>query len=228
MKKLIPLITAFITLALTSCLSTGGAASSHTVELPEDPVTAAHKIVAYEKEGTYLYTFKAVNWGDAVCEVKIYDDKYMKVTYPQSETPLYYYYKFYGDYLDGSKRIGVFGMAVGITVAEVDEIVFRLPIIGGYKFKSLADNAKNNKRYLSGEITHNTYPAAKQPDVWHFLEFFESLDKQFVSVTDEVGNKKDIAKTLYCALTEKTGWTATWSENKESTVMGETNETNAL
>ena len=214
MKKLIAILTALITFALTSCISTGVTSTSHMVEVPESPEVAAQKIVNYEKNGDYLYSFKAVNWGNAECEVKIYDDKYMKVTYPQTGKHSFYYYKFCGDYLDNSKRLGVFGYAANITTNEVEEIVFRLPIIGGYKFKSLSDNAKNNKRHLSGEITHNTYPAAREVDAWHYLEFFMERDKKLSSTTDEVGNKRDIAQKLYYAMTEKPGWRATFKENQ--------------
>lgn len=205
-------------LNLVSCVTTAGS-SSRAIELPEDPVTAAHRIVAYEKSDTYLYTFTAINYGDAVCNVKIYDDKYMKVTYPQTGTSLYYYYKFTGDYLDktlSNDRLGIFGYAVGITVAEVDEIVFRNPIHGGYKFKSISDQMHNDKKYASGNITWNTFPAARQPDVWYFLEFFEKQDKKLSSKTDEAGNKKDIARRLFCAISEKPGFYGTWSGETEA------------
>lgn len=220
MKKIFTLLSVCVavTLSLTSCLTTQGAASSRAIELPEDPIAAAHKIVAYEKSGEYRYTFTAVNWGDALCEVKIYDDLYMKVYYPQTDSSFYYYYKFIGDYLDSSlsnERLGIFGYAVGITVSEVDEIVFRTPIHGGYKFKSRADQMSNDRKYQSGSITWNTFPAAKQPDNAYFLEFFERQDKKLTSKTDEAGNKKDIARRLYCAISEKPGFYGKWSGTDE-------------
>ena len=220
MKKTITFFAASmaVLLSLTSCFSTAGIASRE-IKLPEDPVAAAYKIADYEKNDTYLYTFTAVNYGDAVCEVKIYDDKYMRITYPQTNTSLYYYYKFTGDYLDKSlsnNRLGIFGYAVGITVAEVDEIVFRNPIHGGYKFKSMSDQMSNDKKYAMGSITWNTFPVARQPDNSYFLEFFERQDKKLSSKTDAAGNKKDIARRLYCAISEKTGFNVTWDETSSS------------
>ena len=229
MKKSISIISAVAALALslTSCLSTGTVASQRTVKIPEDPETAAHRIAAYEKNGEYLYTTKAINYGDAECEVKIYDDKYLRITYPQTGTSIYYYYKFYGDYLEYSDRKGIFGYLVGITAPEVDEIVFRNQFFGGYKFKSKNDQILHDKKYQEGNITWNTYPAAKQPDVWHFLEFFQKRDKRLDSKTDEVGNKKDLAGKVYYALTEMPGWTATWDEEAEKSTENTSPQSNS-
>lgn len=239
MKKIITILSVGMAamLSLTACLSTGVTsqgdtnARSHTVKIPEDPVAAAYKIAAYEKAGEYLYTTKAVNYGDAECEVKIYDDKYMKITYPQTGTSFFYYYNFYGDYLENSARKGIFGYAVliantaGISHTGVEEIVFRKQFFGGYKFKSKTDQILNDKKYQEGYITWNTYPAAKQPDVWHFLEFFQERDKKLSSKTDEVGNKKDLAGKVYYALTEMPGWKVTWDESAESETTPENSET---
>ena len=220
MKKIITFLSVSmaVMLSLTSCMSTQGVSSSRTIVLPESTAAAAKRISEYERNDQYRYSFTATNWGDALCEVKIYDDKYMRVYYPQTDTAIYYYYKFYGDYLDSSlsnDRLGIFGYAVGITAAEVDEIVFRNPIHGGYKFKSRADQMRNDKKYQSGCITWNTFPEARQRDNEYFLEFFERQDRKLTSKTDEVGNKKDIARRLYCAISEKTGFSVTWDEEPE-------------
>ena len=224
MKKIIAIISTILmaALSLTSCLSTSGIAQSHTVKLPEDPVSAAYKIAAYEKSGEYLYSTKGINYGDAECEIKIYDDKYMRVHYPQTGMNFFYYYNFYGDYLEYSDRKGIFGYAVliantaGINHMEVAEIVFRNQFFGGYKFKSKNDQILHDKKYQDGHITWNTYPASQQPDVWHFLEFFQKRDKKLNSKTDAVGNKKDLAGTVYYALSEMPGWTASWDESAEA------------
>lgn len=231
MKKSVSIITllAVVVLSFTSCLSTGVASQYNTVDVPVDPEEAAHAVVAYEKSGDYLYSFKAVNYGNAECNVKIYDDKYMKVTYPQTGTSFFYYYKFYGDYLEYSERKGIFGYTVSLTTGEVEEIVFRKMFFGGYKFRSIADQQTNDKRYAEGYITWNTYPAARQPDNSHFLEFFLVRDKKLSSTTDEVGNKRDLAGTVYCAISEKPNWKAKWelkSDIPQNTTTSTTNEEN--
>ncbi len=217
MKKSLSIIT-LVTLALSfiSCVSTRPAASYHTVDVPIDPEDAAHAVVAYEKSGDYLYSFKAVNYGDAECLIKIYDDKLMRITYPQTGSSFFYYYKFYGDYLEHSARKGIFGYAVSITTGEVNEIVFRKNFFGGYKFKSIADQQKNDKRYAEGHIIWNTYPAARQPDIYHYLEFFQFRDKKENSKMDAAGNKKDLAGMVYYALTEKPFFRAKWDLKEEA------------
>jgi hypothetical protein len=96
MKKTLSFITtlAMVAMSLMSCASTNPAVAYNIVDVPVDPVEGAKAVVAYEKSGDYLYSFKAVNYGNAECEVKIYDDKYMKITYPQTGASFFYYYKF--------------------------------------------------------------------------------------------------------------------------------------
>lgn len=108
MKKIATFVLAALaSFALTSCLSTN--MKNHgAFELPESPKEAMERVAAYEKADDYLYKFKAVNWGGAECEVTLYDERYMKVVYPQIETPFFYCYKFVGDCLDYSERKGVF------------------------------------------------------------------------------------------------------------------------
>lgn len=228
MKKTISIITilAMTAMSLMSCGTTGNVARNHTVEVPIDPVEGAKAIVAYEKSGDYLYSFKAVNYGNAECEVKIYDDKYMKITYPQTGASFFYYYKFYGDYLEYSERKGIFGYAVSLTTGGVEEIVFRNLFFGGYKFKSIADQQKNDKRYAEGYITWNTFPAARQPDYLYFLEFFQFRDKKLSSSKDTAGNKRDLAGTLYCAISEKPRWRANWTLKDEAQTQTATETTN--
>ncbi|MDY6397761.1 MAG: hypothetical protein SPL22_08510 [Treponema sp.] len=218
MKKILSFITtlAMTAMSLMSCASTNPAVAYNIVDVPVDPVEGAKAVVAYEKSGDYLYSFKAVNYGNAECEVKIYDDKYMKITYPQTGASFFYYYKFYGDYLEYSERKGIFGYAVSLTTGGVEEIVFRNLFFGGYKFKSISDQQKNDKRYVEGYITWNTFPAARQPDYLYFLEFFQFRDKKLSSSKDTAGNKRDLAGTLYCAISEKPRWRANWTLKDEA------------
>ena len=231
MKKIIAIlfVSLSLMLSLTSCLSTGVTSQYNTVEVPVDPVESAYAVVAYEKSGDYLYSFKAVNYGNAECNVKIYDDKYMKITYPQTGASFFYYYKFYGDYLEYSEQKGIFGYAVSIQTGDVEEIVFRNMFFGGYKFKSIADQQMNDKRYAEGYITWNTYPAARQPANSQFLEFFLGRDTKLTSKTDEAGNRKDLAGTFYCAISEKPNWRVNWALKDEAaaeTITETTNEEN--
>ena len=228
MKKTISIITilAMTAMSLMSCASTNPAVAYNIVDVPVAPVEGAKAVVAYEKSGDYLYSFKAVNYGNAECEVKIYDDKYMKITYPQTGASFFYYYKFYGDYLEYSERKGIFGYAVSLTTGGVEEIVFRNLFFGGYKFKSISDQQKNDKRYAEGYITWNTFPAARQPDSLYFLEFFQFRDKKLTSSKDTAGNKRDLAGTLYCAISEKPRWRANWTLKDEAQTETATETTN--
>lgn len=227
MKKKFSIIMtlAILAMSLTSCVSTNPAVAYNTVDVPIDPAEGAKAVVAYEKSGDYLFSFKAVNYGNAECIVKIYDDKYMKVTYPQTGASFFYYYKFYGDYLEHSERKGIFGYAVSLMTGRVEEIVFRNTFHGAYKFKSISDQQKNDRRYAQGYITWNTFPAARQPDNLYFLEFFQFRDKELSSTTDTAGNKRDLAGTLYCAISEKPTWRVNWTIKDESTTE-KTTETN--
>jgi len=218
-------ILALAAMTLASCLLTGNAAAERTVTLPEPPEEAARKIIAYEKSGNYLYSFMAMNWGDVLCEFKIYDDQYMRIYYPQTDMRRYYYYRLYGDYLEHGERKGVFGQAIGIDHSEVSEILFRNRFFGAYKFKSQHDQMVNDRRYAQGYITWNTYPAARQPGTAHFLEYFLPMDRELRSSTDEVGNKRDIAGILYYALSEKAGFTVTWDGQDTDANSAEKHET---
>lgn len=228
MKKTLSFITtlAMVAMSLMSCASTGGLTSMNTVQLPETALTAANKILNYEKNGDYLYSFRAVNYGNAECEVKIYDDKYMKITYPQTGSSFYYYYNFTGDYLEHSERKGIFGYAVEINRNKVEEILFRNRFFGGYKFTSQYDQIMHDKRYSEGYITWNEYPEARMPDINYFLEFFQFTDKKLMSKTDEVGNKKDLAAKFYYTLSDKTGRNVTWKVKDETTTNATTETTN--
>ena len=201
MKKVFLVLISVYAVIFTSCLSLDSLSPApRVVEFPETDEATAEKLVAYEKAKDYRYSFTAVNYGNAEAQVVIYDDKYMKITYPEIEKPFFYYYKFTGDYLDhmlSNKRLGIFGYAANLITGDVVEIVFRNPIHGGYKFKSIRDAKYNDKSYASGNITWNSIPEATISGTEYYLEFFESRDKKLSSKTDEFGNKKDLAGKLY-------------------------------
>lgn len=201
---------------LTSCLSTG-TVSNRTLTLPESPEAAARKIVELEKQGEYLYSFKAENYKGNLCKFYILDNQYLKIVYPDKPNePLYYYYKLNGDYLDYSVRKGVFGHAIGINVAEVDELLFRNNFVGGYKFSSRSDQISHDKKYQAGNITWNVPRDERKNDPSYFLDFFKQYDKV------SYDNKRDLAGTLYYTMSALQGFNVTW-ENQEAATANDIN-----
>ena len=206
-------LAALASFALTSCLTTN--MKNHgAFELSESPKEAMERVVAYEKADDYLYKFKAVNWGGAECEVTLYDERYMKVVYPQIETPFFYCYKFVGDCLDYSERKGVFGHAVNFTTGKIEEFVFRSNFHGGYKFKSIADDMAHDKKWKDGRITWETNShEAREQGIQHYIYFFAARDKTLDSKRNSAGGKRDIAGTLYFSLAEKSNMHPSFNGN---------------
>lgn len=207
MKKLLFITILFFGFSLfTSCLSTK--TSNRNLYLPESPESAARKIVELENNEKYLYSFKAENYKGSICKFYILDSQYMKIVYPDKNEPVYYYYRFYGDYLEHSNRKGIFGHAIGINVAEVDELLFRNNFIGGYKFSSKSDQISHDPKYESGRVTWNVPTDERKNDISYFLSFFDKYDKT------SYYNEKDLAGTLYFTMTKLDGFTVTWEEQK--------------
>lgn len=192
----------------TSCLSTK-AISNRTLKLPESPEDAARKIEEHEKQGEYLYSFKAENYKGNLCKFYILDNQYLKIVYPDKiNEPVYYYYKLNGDYLEYSERRGVFGHAIGINVAEVCEILFRNNFTGGYKFSSHSDQISHDKKYQAGNVTWNVPRDERKNDTSYFLSFFRPYDKV------SYDNEKDLAGTLYYTMSQLQGFNVTWEEQE--------------
>lgn len=204
MKKTLVLImvcTMLITLTASAVIPS----KPKKMDYPEPEQAMVDKVIALKKAKQYKYSFKAVNYGNAVCEIQILDDNYLEVYYPETKQRFFYYYKFTGDYYDSSlnnKRIGIFGYVKSFEDDSIKEIVFKNNSHGGYKFKSLHDEMKNDKKYQTGAITFNAFPDKKMPETSYFLYYFEEKDKKSTSVTDEVGNKKDLAGTIYWSLAD--------------------------
>ena len=218
MKKNIITLAAAITLLFTSCVTTNAVESttSKEIEIPVLLSKAIHTIEKHEEAEDYYFSFTAVNYGNAECMITIYDKQFMKMEQPETGAKHYYYYKFVGDYEEGlPKRSGIFGYAVDIETNAVYEIVFRNMFHGAYKFKSIADQQKNDKRYAAGYITWNRFPDKKIPEPLYFLDFFERKDKKLISNADEYGHKKDIAAKVYWSRSEEYGYKVTFNGDNE-------------
>ena len=207
--KFISLFLIGFSILFSSCLSTE-IESNRNIAIPESPEEAAKKILELEEQGEYLYSFKAENHKGELCKFYILDNQYLKIVYPNNpDKPQYYYYKLYGDYLEYSERKGVFGHAVGINVAEVNELLFRNNFIGGYKFSSRSDQISHDKKYRSGNVTWNIPRDERKNDISYFLSFFNHYDKK-------LNNKSDLAGTLYYTLSELQGFNVVWTEHEET------------
>lgn len=192
MKKFI------ISIALSITILCYLTAKPKQIAIPDTNENSSNVLIAHEKAKDYYFKFTAVNYGDAECEVTIYDKMYMRTYQPETKTFHFYYYKFIGDYEEGlPQRSGIFGYAVDLFTGEVYEIVFRNMFHGAYKFKSIVDHKKNDRRYASGTITWNEFPERKIPEPLYFLDFFERKDKKLNSNADEYGHKKDLAVKIY-------------------------------
>lgn len=201
-----------LSMIFTSCLSTK-AVSNRTLTLPESPEAAARKILELEKQGEYLYSFKAENYKGNLCKFYILDNQYLKIVYPDEPSePLYYYYKLNGDYLEYSERKGVFGHAIGINVAEVCELLFRNNFNGGYKFSSHSDQISHDKKYQAGNVTWNVPRDERKNDTSYFLSFFRPYDKI------SYDNEKDLAGTLYYTMSQLQGFNVTWEEQETAVI----------
>ena len=210
MKKLTTLIAAIL---LTFTLN--ASIKGKTIEVPETFDEAFKKIAHYEKNNEYYYKFTAINFGDATCEVKIYDQNYMLVYQPETKQGHYYYFIFNGDYINSklnNKRSGIFGYAVDLITNEVFEIVFCNKFTGGYKFKGINDDIQHDKSYSNGFITWNTFPDRKIPEPMYFLDFFEKKDKKMNDNHDEHGNYRDLAGQVYWAKTQAFGYKPTFKK----------------
>ncbi len=210
MKKIYIFTLFFIELSmiLTSCISTR-AVSNRTLTLPESPEAAARKISELEKQGEYLYSFKAENYKGNLCKFYILDNQYLKIVYPDKPCePLYYYYKLNGDYLEYSERRGVFGHAIGINVDEVCELLFRNNFTGGYKFSSQSDQISHDKKYQAGNVTWNVPKDKRKNENSYFLSFFKPYDKV------SYDNEKKLAGTLYYTMSKLQGFNITWKRFK--------------
>ena len=210
MKKLITLIT---TILLTFSLN--ASIKGKSIEIPDSFDDAFQKIAHYEKKNEYYYKFTAINFGDATCEVKIYDQNYMLVYQPETKKGHYYYCIFTGDYISSSsnKRSGIFGYAVDMITNEVFEVVFCNKFFGGYKFKSINDDIQHDKNYANGLVTWNTFPDRKMPEPMYFLDFFEKKDKKLNDNHDDYGNYRDLAGQVYWAKNQVFGYKPTFSKN---------------
>ncbi|MCR5252598.1 MAG: hypothetical protein K6C98_02660 [Treponema sp.] len=191
---------------LLACLtfSLNAASKVKTIEVPESFDSAFKKIAQHEKNKDYYYSFTAVNFGDATCEVKIYDKEYMTVFQPETKAKHYFYYKFIGDYINinlNTKRSGIFGYAANLLTNEVFEIVFCNNFHGGYKFKNINDDILHDVNYKNGFVTWNKYPERKCPEELYFLDFFERKDKKLNDNHDDFGNYKDLAGIIYWSKT---------------------------
>ena len=218
MKNIILTFIPMLSIFFTSCLTTNAIEStpSNTIEIPVSLSKALHTIENHEEAQDYYFSFTAVNYGNVECQITIYDKQFMKMEQPETGAKHYYYYKFVGDYEEGlPHRSGIFGYAVDIETNAVYEIVFRNMFFGAYKFKSIADHKKNDKRYESGYITWNRFPDRRIPEPLYFLDFFEKKDKKLTSKTDEYGHKKDLAAKVYWSRSEEYGYSVTFNgDNK--------------
>lgn len=211
MKKFFALINTVIL-----ALSLYAAPKGKVIEVPESFESAYKKIAQHEKDNDYYFSFTAINFGDATCEVKIYDKQYMSVTQPETKAKHYYYYKFTGDYINAklnTKRSGVFGYAADLITNEVFEIVFCNKFTGGYKFKSMNDDIQHDKSYGKGFVTWNKFPDRKMPEELYFLDFFEKKDKKMNDNQDGYGHYKDLAGTIYWAKSIATGYKTTFKKD---------------
>ena len=163
MKRIILYLTMTIALLWTAN------AKEKQIVIPDSAENAVNVMVAHEKAKDYYFKFTAVNFGDAECEITIYDKMYMKMYQPETNAMHFYYYQFTGDYEEGlPQRSGIFGYAIDISNGDVYEIVFRNMFLGAYKFKSISDQKKNDRRYASGTITWNQFPERKIPEPLYF------------------------------------------------------------
>ena len=211
MKKCFLILFAAVSLFFTSCLSTTQTADTYSnkIIIPDTTSNAVKTIAGHEKALDYYFKFNVINYGNAICEITIYDKMYMKMEQPETGAKHYYYYKFTGDLQEGfPQRSGIFGYACDIENGDVYEIVFKNNFVGGYKFRSISDYKKNDRRYADGYITWNKFADARIPEPLYFLDFFEKKDKKLTSRTDEYGHKKDLAEKVYWSKSLMEGYKA--------------------
>lgn len=220
MKKIFIFGVLFIfSLVFTSCLSVR-TPQSHILTLPESPETAMSRIRELEENDEYIWSFKAEDFRGNKCKFYLLDTQYLRIEYPGTNIePEYYYYKLYGNYLENSKRKGVYGHAINLSDLNSYEILFRNNFIGGYKFQSRSDQQSHDPKFQKGYVTWNYETASVRADMWNFLNFFQPFDR-------EIGNTRDLVGTLYYTKSKLTLFEVTWegkdlSSDSEIQTIGE-------